>query len=250
MKLFVKVKAALSNGFDFVCKIVFPPKCIFCGMVLEPNCRIRVCGKCYGEIEFCSDKVCCVRCGKPILGYGKKQLCYHCVNNSNSFTRIASVFSYEGAVKDSIKKFKKKGLRGHEAVFVNCLAARFNEEYPEISFDFLCGAPPHDKKKDFDQVDLLCKGLSKNLDIPYAKGIFKQTRKTEKQSMLGYAERRKNMKDSLETVGIHNFIDKTVLLIDDVCTTRSTINECSRALKKAGAKKVYALTVATVKNPE
>jgi predicted amidophosphoribosyltransferase len=130
------------------------------------------------------------------------------------------------------------------------MSARFYEEYSDINFDLICGAPPHDKKKDFDQVDILCKKLSLIIDIPYKRKVFIQTRKTLKQSTLGYKERQKNLKDSLCIKDKTITDGKTILLIDDICTTRSTLNECARALKAGGAKKIYALTVATVNNPE
>lgn len=163
---------------------------------------------------------------------------------------MISVFTYEDLVKTALLKFKSTGLKGHADVFTKCMTASFYQEYGDITFDFICGAPPHDKKKDFDQVDILCKNLSKQLKLPYRKKLFVQTRKTLKQSSLGYKERQKNLKDSLKIKENISLDGKTVLLIDDICTTRSTLNECARALKAGGAKRVYALTVATVNNPE
>ncbi len=130
------------------------------------------------------------------------------------------------------------------------MAARFYEEYSGIAFDFICGAPPHDKKKDFDQVDILCKKLSAIIGVPYKRRLFFQNRKTLKQSTLGYKERQKNLKDSLCIKNRAVTEGKIVLLVDDICTTRSTLNECARALKASGVKAVYAITVATVNNPE
>ncbi|MBR5155539.1 MAG: ComF family protein, partial [Clostridia bacterium] len=220
----------------------------------EINSKINTCGQCGRYIKFCSDGVCCIKCGKPILGYNDKQLCYFCINNgAKRFDKIVSVFAYEDLVRNSIIRFKAKGYRGYADTFSDCMAAKFFEEYSHIKFDFLCGVPSNDKrnhKKDFDPVELLCNKLSKKIDLKYEKNIFKYLRKIQKQSALGYKERQKNMIDSLEVFENVDVSGKTILLIDDICTTRATITECSRALKKAGAKHVFALTLATVKNPD
>ena len=240
----------VNKIIDFVLKIIYPPKCIFCTTILEPNCNLQICGKCSCEIKFCCDVVCCEKCGKPIVSFGEKKLCYYCLNNKNAFNKAVSVFVYEDAVKKSLIKFKEKGLKAHRDIYVNCMTAQFFDKYSDIKFDFLCGVPAHNKSKDFDQVDLLCKSLSKKIGIPYKKNTFRHTRKTAKQSTLGYKDRQKNMANSLKTTKRTDAYSKVILLIDDICTTRSTLNECARALKESGAKKVYALTVATVKNPE
>ncbi len=240
--------------FTFIRRLIFPPHCIFCRRILEINSRINTCGQCGRHITFCSDNVCCKKCGKPLIGYNDKQRCYFCNNNSaRYFDRIISVLIYDGMVRDSIIRFKSKGYRGYADTFADLMMAKFFEEYGAIKFDFLCGAPSNDRnnrKKGFDPVELLGNNLSKKLDIKYKKNVFKYMRKTKKQSTLGYDERQKNMKYSLEVFENIDVSDKTVLLIDDICTTRATIIECSRALKKAGARHIFALTLATVKNPD
>lgn len=243
------------NASRFIKNILFPPKCIFCGRVMEPNTSMYVCGRCGNDIEFCSECICCEKCGKPIVSFGKRQLCYFCINEkSKQFDRIVSVFTYEGIVKDAVKKFKNSGLKSYVKTFADCVAAKVSEEYGNVDFDFMCGVLPSRKnkfkKKTFDQVDLICKIISSELGIRYEKKLFKYTRKTKKQSELGFSDRRANISGSVKVAAERNILGKTVLLVDDICTTRSTLIEYSRALKAAGAKKVYAVTIATVRNPK
>ena len=243
-----------NNILRFIKRIIFPPSCVFCRRMIEINCRTNVCGKCSDGIEFTSDKVCCKKCGKPIVGYNEKQRCYFCVNSDvKYFDRIVAVFVYDGLVRNSIIRFKRNGFTEYADTYADCMMAKFYEEYSDIKFDFMCGAPSHDKrnrKKDFDHVDLLCKRLSKRIDLSYKRKAFTHLRDTDKQSSLGYDARQKNLKNSLGVSPDLDILGKTILLIDDICTTRATIIECSRALKAAGAKKVFALTVATVNNPK
>ena len=241
--------------FSWLKNIMFPPRCIFCDCFMEPNSNNYFCKNCIGKVEFCSESICCVQCGKPIESFGKKQLCYFCANEKTKyFNRITSVFIYKDLARDAVIRFKTKGLFSHTETFAQCLVSQIADEYNGIKFDFLCGVMPNNskksKRKDFDQVLLLCKRLSAKLGLPYKHKVFVRTRKTEKQSMLGFSERRINLKDSVKVNPRFDAKGKTVLLIDDVCTTRASIIEYSRALKAAGAKNVYAATVATVKNPK
>ena len=246
------MKKMIYKIFEFLRNILFPPKCVFCERILEPNQHLRVCGNCGDDIEFCTDSVCCEKCGKPILGFGKKKLCYFCLNRGTKYVdRIVSVFIYEGRVKDSVVKFKTHGYRGHGEVFARSVLAEILQEYHGIEFDFVCGVPPHHKKKSgSDQVRILCKRIARQLKIPYETNLFRRLRKTVKQSELGFENRLENMRNSLKVKEDTRIYGATVLLIDDVCTTRATIMECARALKEGGAKHVYAATVATVKNNE
>ncbi len=248
------MNSKLRYALKILKRLIYPPNCVFCRRILEINSAINTCGKCSQWIQFIEDMVCCKKCGKPIVGYNEKQLCYFCLNtNKRYFDRIISVFTYDGLVRESIIRFKAHGYREYVETYTDCMMARFYEEYPDIKFDIMCGAPSHDtknRKKAFDPVDLLCKRLSDKIDIKYEGNVFDSIRNTEKQSALGLAARQLNMKDSLAVMDGADVSGKNVLLIDDVCTTRATIIECSRALKSAGAKKVYALTIATVNNPK
>lgn len=241
--------------FSWLKNILFPPRCIFCDCFIEPNSHNYFCENCIGKVEFCSESICCVKCGKPIESFGKKQFCYFCANeNAKYFNRITSVFIYKDLARAAVKRFKSKGLMSYTETFTQCLVAQIADEYNAVNFDFLCGVLANNskksKRKDFDQVQLLCERLSVKLGLPYRRKVFARTRETQKQSSLGYLERQTNLKDSVKVISQCNVKDKSVLLIDDVCTTRASIIEYARALKTAGAKTVYAATVATVKNPK
>ena len=231
--------------------IIFPPRCVFCERIMEPNTVRRMCGKCNGKITLCSASVCCQKCGKPIVSFAKEPICYFCLEKKPKyFDRIASVFEYSGYVRDSILRYKETGKASYAKEFGECMAGRFYEVFGDTEIDVICAVPSHSDKKvrfGFDQVELLCRELAAVCDIPYHSGILVKTRKTRKQHSLNYAERQKNMTDSVGTKKPEAVAGKSVLLIDDVCTTRATITECSRALKNSGAKHVYGLTLATTK---
>ena len=233
----------------FIRNIFFPPGCVLCDYTMEPNTTSDFCGKCADKVSFCSDGWCCEKCGKPIVSFGEKQLCYFCVNkNSKYFDRIVSVFEYSGIVKHSILRYKGMEIRAYAGAYAKIMTARFYEEYGDINFDFICAVPSYRKNsrdKKFDHIGEICKYFSEYTGIEYLKNTLVKIRQTEKQRSLNYEKRMTNLIDSMVVGKAADVKDKTVLLIDDVCTTRATVMECAKILKRGGAKKVYVLTLAT-----
>lgn len=241
-KFFAKGIALLKHFF-------FPPECVFCEKILEVNTPILVCDDCKDSLSPLTETLCCKKCGKPIVSYGKRQLCYFCAEGkSHYFDRIVSVFEYTDDVRDSIVRYKVLSTEGYSKTYSDFLCELFQKSYPNESFDFICCAPPHTKKansKGTDRLNLLCRTLSSKINIPFEKEMLVKVRETQKQTKLSYVERLTNLKDAIAASRPEYVFGKSVLLLDDVCTTRATIMECARALKAAGAKRVCAMTIAT-----
>lgn len=238
---------------NYIKNFFFPPQCIFCDRVLEINTESCICDACKTVVKRCADKICCEKCGKPIVSHGKKVRCFHCVENKTQyFDRIISVFEYDGQVKKSVQRFKGSKIQSYAITYAECMAERLKQEYRDIKFDIICAVPSSSNKKvtqGFDNVELICKYLSEKTGIPSQKNVLKKIRRTDKQTDLNYQERAENIKNSISAENTEALKDKTILLVDDVCTTRATLIECSRALKKAGVRKVFCLTFATaIKN--
>ncbi len=240
--------------FTIIKNILFPPQCVICDKVLELNVADCICVDCKERLRACVNQVCCEKCGKPIVSFGTKQRCYRCLNaTSGHFDKIASAYIYDAPVRESIVRYKSKGIQSYAKTYADILNIALGQHYTDLPFDFICAAPSHRKKtvyQGFDNVELICRYLSKETGIPFRKGTIKKIRKTAKQTTLGFAERLENLRNSMTVPLPESIAGKRVLLIDDVCTTGATIVECSRALKSAGAKSVHALTLATaILNP-
>ena len=238
-----------SKAIKIILNFFFPPQCVFCDKILEINTFHCVCDSCLDEIRSCREMLCCQKCGKPVVSYGKRHICYFCTENKTKyFDRIVSVFKYDGMPRDSVLRYKHGEKQSYGETYAQLLGERIDEEYKGIKFDLLCGVPSHTNKnitQGFDNVGLICKKLSRIIKVPYAGALIRKKCQTLRQTGLSMQNRLNNLKDSMEVCRKADVKEKTILLVDDVCTTRATIIECSRALKAAGAKRVYAVTLCT-----
>ncbi len=242
------MRSFAKTAFITILKLIFPTKCIFCGRLVDKVYGEHVCENCRPRLAFCDECVCCVKCGKPIVSFGKDRLCYFCANTGlHGVKRIVSVFQYKTIVKRLVMRMKKDERTSAFKLVSGCMAARFYEEYEGIEFDLICSAPSHSfhKWRGFDHGERIAQEVSKRINVPYERGIFLFQKKTQKQSSLGYTERAKNMHNSLCVNPRLDVKGKTVLVTDDVCTTRATMMECGRALKAAGAKAAFGLVFST-----
>ena len=118
--------------------------------------------------------------------------------------------------------------------------------FGEVEFDAVVSPPPSKlslRKNGFDHIEAIAKELAETLGLPYIKGCLCKVRQTPHQSSLKYNQRIENLRGTMECRA--DMSGKTVLLADDVLTTGATADECARALKSGGAKKVYVVTLAT-----
>ncbi len=104
--------------------------------------------------------------------------------------------------------------------------------------------PTKKRERTYNHAEILARSLSKNFAIPINAKNLKKIKWTQSQSELGREKRLKNVKDTFLIVDKGAFSDKCVLLVDDVYTTGTTINECAKVLRGAKASKVFSLTLA------
>ncbi len=132
-------------------------------------------------------------------------------------------------------------------VFGDLLHPAFQNLIQDYPVDVLVPVPLHMKRlreRGFNQALLLVKELSKRTGIPYEERALRKIKDTPVQITLKKRERRKNLTRAFQVRDQQAIQGKTVMLVDDVYTTGTTVNECSRALHVAGAARVTVLTVA------
>ncbi|MDO8955761.1 MAG: ComF family protein [Deltaproteobacteria bacterium] len=227
----------------------FPSQCPLCGKILDENSLGRPCPSCLSQIKFFSHPY-CPRCG---LGFntamGEDHLCSGCLTEHWDFTKARSIGPYEGLMAEVISRFKFRGISRLAKPLGILLAEYEDPEFTFSEFDLILSVPLHPqrlRKRGFNQSLLLARRISRVHSIPLDFTALQRIRHTQPQTELSGPERKKNIRGAFAVKKSAIISGKRILLIDDVFTTGATVQECSKALLKAGAKRVDVMTLARV----
>jgi ComF family protein len=237
-----------SQIFPWLLNLVFPPVCPICRTLLGRTGKTLImCPDCHKAIRPVLPPY-CPHCGLPYPSGDKEgHLCAPCLQQRWYFEVHRTSALYEGALKEAIHRFKYGGVFPLVSVFGDLLQPAFQNLARDYPVDVMVPVPLHIRRlreRGFNQALLLVKELSKRTGIPYEERALKKIKDTPVQITLKKRERRKNLTGAFQVKDQEAIQGKAVVLVDDVYTTGATVNECSRALMKAGAERVAVLTVA------
>lgn len=190
----------------------------------------------------------CLICGRFFEGAGEPHLCLSCLEKPPPFVRHRSCTRYEGVVKDIILLFKYHGyeILGRDlGDFIVRSLGWADDLWSEV--DAVVPVPLHrrrEKRRGFNQAAVLASRIAKLRKIRFLSGRLIKVRNAPAQTSLEKAQRADNVKGAFRIRRSAGLAGITVLLVDDVYTTGSTMRECSRVLMRAGVREVRAVTVA------
>ena len=237
-----------ARTFRWFFDLIFPPVCPICQTLFEEKGEdLSICPSCHKAIRPVRPPY-CPRCGLPVpSGDGAGHLCGPCLQERWHFEIHRTSGLYEGTLKEAIHRFKYGGAFPLLRVFGDLLQPNLQALSQDYPVDVMIPVPLHIRRlreRGFNQALLLVKELSKRTGIPYEERALKKVKDTPVQIALKKRERRKNLKGAFQVKDQEAIQGKAVMLVDDVYTTGATVNECSRALLRAGARRVAVLTVA------
>lgn len=232
--------------------LFFPPTCLLCRKALgidyidEEIHGLCVCPDCKKDISLLKDPFCSL-CSTPFKSrIAYSHVCGLCELKRPHFDLLVSPFIYEGGIERIITDFKYSS--GKEGISLgNVIGMFLMKRYEFDGSEILIPVPLHKKRereRGFNQTLLLAEGVREVLGIKLLESILVRKIYTKSQTGLSLKEREANVRGVFELNSKGEVRDKVVLLIDDVATTGSTLNECSKVLKKAGAKKVICAVLA------
>jgi ComF family protein len=219
-----------------VVDFVLPPKCVGCGKVGKAFCaecravlprlkEVRVCGKCARP---------CPSCTSP------HKLCPHCTQHPLALEKISAAVFFQGNVPQLIHQFKYYRLFGLATVMAEVMQEE--NQLTAVSGELLLPIPLHpqrEQERGYNQSALLARELAIQTNLPYQPHALQRIRHTPPQAQLPAAARRTNVQDAF-TANSRLVSSKRVILVDDVCTTGSTLSAAAEALYQAGATAVSA----------
>ncbi|MCH8858104.1 MAG: ComF family protein [Proteobacteria bacterium] len=243
------VVAALGKrGGRRMLDLLYPPLCVACNtQVNEPH---SLCADCWGKISFLGG-ACCAACGLPFeIDAGDETLCGACHARSRDFDRARALLHYDEGSKRLVLAFKYSDRLDHGPAFVRWMERTGRSLLAES--DLVVPVPLHRWRlwrRRYNQAAVLAKGLARLSGKPFAPLLLERTRPTPSQGAMPSAKaRRRNVLGAFRVPPAKRGLlkERNVLLVDDVFTTGATLDACARALKRAGAARVDALTLARV----
>jgi len=175
--------------------------------------------------------------------------CRGCHEFEPDFDRAVSYGEYAGNVRGLIHLLKYDNVTPAVPVLGQLLAEAIQQlDVKGESAPVLVPVPLHASKRSergFNQAELIVRAAVKHLPQPLeVAAVLKRTRPTHSQVGLTREERIANLRDAFRVIDPARVKGRTVIVVDDVMTTGTTVSECARVLKKAGAERVWAATVA------
>lgn len=214
------------NFINNILNLIYPPVCGFCNKINQNN----ICKKC--ELKIRGEMICNVD-----YYYNK------------NFNKHIYIFKYESLIRDKIVQYKFNNKSYMYKSFAN-LIVKDKKIYNFLkSYDIIVPVPISKKRKKergYNQCELIAKDISKKMHtLKLGTDILYKIVNNAPQSTLSKFGRTKNVKDVYNLNKNCSIVkDKKIILFDDVYTTGSTANECSKLLKIAGAQRIDVLTIA------
>ena len=218
----------IENALNFL----FPQSCIICGKIsknyIRINCQKRI--KKFERFQIISKQ--------ELIRYVKDEI---------YFDNLLYCYKYIGLIRNVLLKYKFEGKSYIRNFFAKMLLNCKKTHDIFLFYDIIISVPMDKQKKlerGYNQTELISDLITKNGIIVNGKDIIIKTRKTKTQSLLKYQERKENVKEAFcfnKTKCIKN---KRIVLLDDIYTTGSTVNEISKILKENGAKEILVLVIA------
>jgi ComF family protein len=204
----------------------------------------------------------CTVCGERMFGFGPDadlQHCGECLKEHPAFEKASAYGGYNGGLRELIHLMKYDRVRSAATVLGKMLAEAITDLQPhfEVSEALLVPVPLHSGKfrsRGFNQSELIAeaalKGSPELRTIKLLPQMLKRVRATESQTGLTREQRRENMRGAFAVTLADEVRGRDILVVDDVLTTGTTVGECARVLRNAGAARVRVATVARVMKPE
>jgi len=250
--------SSVSGVAESLFATLFPSDCRLCGAPLINISRLPVCRACLSEMHPIAGVICSV-CGERLLspyalaGELDAPRCGLCRRLEPSFARAVAYGSYEGGLRELIHLLKYEQVRPAAGVLGRMLTeAMIGLESGWTQRPVaVVPVPLHARKlrqRGFNQSELVVREALKlgagNGRLALHARVLERRRETQSQTGLTRHQRRENIRGAFAVARPEEIAGCEVLLVDDVFTTGTTVSECARVLRRAGASKVYVATVA------
>lgn len=238
--------AWLKGLGNAIVDLFFPSRCVACHRLGD-----WLCSDCQSEIELIHPPVCRF-CAMPLQESARSDMplaagCVRCRTEAHILDGLAACAFHSGPLRQAIHEFKYNGLYGLAEPLGRLMADGWQRLRPaDQEIDVIVPVPLHRRReleRGYNQAALLARELGNHLHIPIVEDVLVRKKATARQTDLKADERKANVRDAFQCSAV-DLSGKAVLLVDDVCTTGSTLEAACSALRAAGTSVVWAYTLA------
>ena len=228
------------NCINNIRYVLFPPHCMLCGE--SGRAEMDLCQPCLDELP--ANRHRCSRCALPLSIEHKEILCGECQKSPPLFEHCLAPYRFEGAISELINGFKFHAKLANGRLLSTLLADAIESHSMDLP-ELIIPVPLPSrrlKERGYNQALELARPIAKQFQIPINYKLIRRVRNTPAQSGLNRKKRQTNTRGAFELT--QEIKQRHVVLIDDVVTTGSTVEELTKLLKKAGVQRVDIWAVA------
>ena len=245
----MRLPETVSRIYDAALALVYPLACAVCGASVEARADAPACSLCWEMTRtFAADDTLCWKCGTPApapVAEEKRETvrCRRC--EAEAFTAARACGAYEGALRAAVLALKREP---HVGARLLALLQETQQRPPLDAATLILPVPLHparERERGFNQAAILARALAARTSLPLDEESLIRASLTERhRAGMDERARRESVAQAFQVRRPRLIAGERILLIDDVFTTGATVSACARALCDAGAKDVFALTIA------
>lgn len=228
-----------GNG---IWRLLYPLRCPVCDGAVSPA-GAGICYECRKKLRFVSGPV-CAKCGKELKEAGGI-ICCDCERHPHLYTAGAALFEYD-CIKESVFRFKYEGRREYAEFYGEETVRYLGRQIRKWNPDALIPVPLHPSRqrvRGYNQAELLACQIGRRMGIPVRPDVVVRSVNTVPQKTLNPEERQNNLKRAFKLY--ENDVKlKTIIIIDDIYTTGSTVDAVSRAFLGTSVDRIYYVALA------
>lgn len=228
-----------------VLRFIFPRRCPCCHEVIPQE--FLICPMCKNRFKRVEPPF-CFKCGRHIDDE-QAEYCEECNSRKHSYVQGFAVFEYDRLMKRSMSDFKFYGWAQNSDYYVFEAVKTYGRAILQFAPDAVVPVPVHSSKRAFrgyNQAELLARGIGEKLGISVMCDFLLRNRRTSAQKQLGKDNRYENLRNAFSCREFKcgtAMRPQSVLIVDDIYTTGSTMEGCTQALMAAGVRRVAVLSI-------
>ncbi|HPK83788.1 MAG TPA: ComF family protein [Candidatus Syntrophosphaera sp.] len=219
-------------------KLLFPPVCLACNESVDSAAEV-LCSQCRERLQPIMENY-CDKCGAPLADYR----CEACSHLAFKFDYARAAYVFKTPAQELVYHLKYSDIRSPAVFFSQALMSIPAAKRFRGNFDLVTAVPLHrvrERDRGYNQSELLGRALAFELGIPFSQPVIRR-QNTRSQTNLSRQARLDNLSGAFTLRRGANVGGQRIIVVDDVFTTGTTVNEVSQVLKAGGASRVAVLT--------